>query len=79
MENSTLTGMQLDANIKLQKGTERMEDVPYAEAIGSLMYAAIGTQPNITYSVIALSQYSNQPGPMHWSAVKCMFVRDNLY
>lgn len=43
MENSTPTGMLLDANIKLQKEAERMEDIPYAEAIGSLMYAAIST------------------------------------
>src|SRR4051812_13164719 len=44
MENSTPTGTLLDANIKLQKGTERMEDILYAKVIGSLMYAAIGTQ-----------------------------------
>src|SRR4051794_10982178 len=43
MENSTLTGMLLEVNIKLQKGMERMEDIPYAEAIGSLMYVAIST------------------------------------
>jgi hypothetical protein len=73
MENSALTGTPLDANIKLQKETERMEDVLYGKAIGSLMYTAIGTQPDISYSVMALSQYSNQPGPMHWSAIKCMF------
>ena len=73
MENSTLTGMPLDANIKLQKGTERMEDIPYAEAIGLLMYGAISTRPDISYSVMALSQYSNQPGPTYWSAVKRVF------
>src|SRR4051812_17781751 len=31
MENSTLTGTPPDMNIKLQKGTERMEDIPYAK------------------------------------------------
>src|SRR4051794_5976499 len=31
MEKSTLTGTLLDANIKLQKGMERMEDILYAE------------------------------------------------
>src|SRR4051812_40380439 len=40
MENSTPTGMPLDMNIQLQKGTERMEDIPYVQVIGSLMYVA---------------------------------------
>src|SRR4051812_19652521 len=43
MENSALTATPLDTNIKLHRGTERMEDIPYAEVIGLLMYMAIGT------------------------------------
>src|SRR4051812_28321093 len=37
MEKSTPTGTPLNANMKLQKGMERMEDIPYAKVIGSLM------------------------------------------
>ena len=47
-----------------------MEKVPYCEAIGSLMYASIATQPNISFAVTALSQFLDNPGEVHWEAVK---------
>ena len=37
------------------------------------MYAALGTRPDISYAVQALSQYSSRPGPEHWTAVKRVF------
>ncbi len=47
-----------------------MEKVPYQEAIGSLMYASITTQPDISFTVAALSQFLDNPGDVHWEAVK---------
>ncbi len=47
-----------------------MEKVLYHEAIGSLMYASIATQPNISFAVTALSQFLDNPGEVHWEAVK---------
>jgi hypothetical protein len=47
-----------------------MKNVPYREAIGSLMYAAIGTRPDITFAVTALSQYLQNPGRPHWEQAK---------
>ena len=47
-----------------------MSNVPYREAIGSLMYAAIGTRPDITFAVTALSQYLQNPGRSHWEQAK---------
>ena len=49
---------------------EDMQKVPYREAIGSLMYAAIGTRPDITYAVTTLSQYLQNPGRPHWEQAK---------
>ena len=42
-------------------------------AIGSLMYAAIGTRPDISFAVQNLSQFTQNPGPEHWTAVKRIF------
>ena len=33
----------------------RMRNVPYHEAVGSLMYASLGTRPDITYAVQTVS------------------------
>ena len=49
---------------------DNMQKVPYREAIGSLMYAVIGTCPDITYAVTALSQYLQDPGHTHWEQAK---------
>ena len=41
-------------------------DVPYAKAIGSLMYAALGTQPDIAFTIQHLSQFTTSYGQEHW-------------
>jgi hypothetical protein len=51
----------------------RMRNVPYHEAVGSLMYASLGTRPDITYAVQAVSRFSTKPGIAHWEAVKRIF------
>ena len=37
------------------------------------MYVAIGTQPDIAYTVQHLSQFTSNLSPAHWSAIKHMF------
>ena len=51
----------------------RMKRTPYRQAIGSLMYAAIATRPDITFAVSSLSRFLNDPGDAHWEAVKRIF------
>jgi hypothetical protein len=48
----------------------RMKRTPYREAIGSLMYAAVATRPDIAFAVSHLSQFLDNPGVAHWEAVK---------
>ena len=51
----------------------RMRKVPYREAIGSPMYAAVATRPDIAFSVSVLSRFLENPGEAHWEAVKRIF------
>jgi hypothetical protein len=44
--------------------------VPYREAIGSLNYCAVATRPDIAFSVSLLAQFMENPGKIHWEAVK---------
>ena len=50
-----------------------MRNIPYHESVGSLMYASLGTRPDITYAVQTVSRFSKNPGQAHWEAVKRIF------
>ena len=47
-----------------------MQHIPYASAIGSLMYAQVCTRPNIAYIVGMLGGYLSNPRKDHWIAAK---------
>nr|GFA36965.1 retrovirus-related Pol polyprotein from transposon TNT 1-94 [Tanacetum cinerariifolium] len=49
---------------------ERMSKVPYANAIGSLMYLMVCTRPDIAYAVSIVSEYLANLVKNHWEAVK---------
>jgi hypothetical protein len=51
----------------------RMRNIPYREAIGSLMYASLGTRPDISFAVTTLSRFNSNPGEAHWNAAKRVF------
>ncbi|KAH9671727.1 hypothetical protein KPL70_017462 [Citrus sinensis] len=59
-----------DQSPKTSEEIERMRRVPYAEAVGSLMYAMLCTRPDICFAVGMVSRYQSNPGPEHWTAVK---------
>jgi hypothetical protein len=51
----------------------QMCEVPYHEAVGSLMYASLRTGPDISFVVQMVSRFSMKPGLIHWDAVKWIF------
>jgi hypothetical protein len=50
-----------------------MHHVPYCEAVGSLMYASLGTRPDISYAVTTVSHFSSNPGQAHWDAIRRIY------
>ena len=42
----------------------------YQSAIGSLLYLAIATRPDIAFAVSNAAKFSAQPAKQHWTAVK---------
>jgi len=53
-----------------QEERQEMQTIPYRELIGSLMYAALGTRPDICFAVTFLSQFLQNPGQAHWREAK---------
>lgn len=50
-----------------------MRDKPYRPALGGLMYASVGTRPDITYAVSQLARFAQNPGVAHWNALKRVY------
>uniref|UniRef100_A0A2N9ECD3 thiamine diphosphokinase n=1 Tax=Fagus sylvatica TaxID=28930 RepID=A0A2N9ECD3_FAGSY len=59
-----------DQSPKTEQEQAYMSKVPYASAIGSLMYAMVCTRPDIAYAVGVVSRYMSNPRKQHWEAVK---------
>ena len=47
-----------------------MANVPYVSLVRALMYAAIGTRPDIAFAVGALSRFLSNPRRRHWNEAK---------
>lgn len=45
----------------------------YQSAVGSLMYAMLGTRPDIAFAVSVVSRYGSNPNEAHWKAIKRIF------
>jgi hypothetical protein len=72
-----LTSNQCPTSIE---GKEEMSKIPYASAVGSLMYAMVCTHPDIAHSVGVVSRFLANPGKEHWNAVKWIlrYIRGSI-
>jgi hypothetical protein len=52
------------------KDREAMSSVPYASAIGSIMYAMLCTRPDVSNALSLTSRYQSDPGVEHWTIIK---------
>ncbi|XP_046602591.1 secreted RxLR effector protein 161-like [Neodiprion lecontei] len=51
-------------------GEEKAEKVPFREVVGSLIFLAIVSRPDIAYAVNSVSRFLNNHSDEHWRAVK---------
>ncbi|KAJ9554596.1 hypothetical protein OSB04_018641 [Centaurea solstitialis] len=78
MENSKKGSLPIHQGIKLCRAqcpvthdqVNKMSRVPYASAIGLIMYAMTCTRPDVSYALSMVSRYQGNPGESHWTAVK---------
>ena len=53
----------------------------YQSAVGSLIYAMLGTRPNIAYIILIVSRFASKPIDQYWGAVKHIlrYLKHTLY
>src|SRR5437588_7397385 len=54
----------------IQDERDRMSKIPYASAIGSIIYAMLCTRSDGSYALSMTSRYQSDPGENHLTAVK---------
>ena len=73
MEGSSST-VPMRYGLRLEKvngcETNRVSSIPYREVVGSLMYLACTTRPDIMFATSYLARYSSCYGEEHWAAAK---------
>jgi hypothetical protein len=52
---------------------EFVDGTLYRRAVGKLMYAMVGTRPDIAFAVGCVSRFMSKPNPEQWTAVKRIF------
>jgi len=78
MKNAKPVGSQLanhfkhskESSPKIEAEKELMIKVPFASAIGSLMYVMVRTGPDLTHAVGVVSKYSSNLRKHYWEVVK---------
>jgi hypothetical protein len=60
-----------DPSVTLRKNKNDIRDqLRYSQIVGSLMYLASATRPDISFVVSKLSRYMSNPGDDHWHALE---------
>nr|GEV72844.1 retrotransposon protein, putative, Ty1-copia subclass [Tanacetum cinerariifolium] len=77
-ENSKHGTIPMQKKLKLSKSQgastpvekQRMQNIPYASAIGSIMYAVRSTRPDVAFAQNMTSRFQYNLGGEHWTAIK---------
>lgn len=67
--NKINTPMEVNLQFEKTKPGEEVQ-APYRELIGSLLWIATCTRPDISFAVSKLASYSNNPSELHWKSTK---------
>nr|GFA21662.1 hypothetical protein [Tanacetum cinerariifolium] len=78
MENFKRGSIPMHKKLKLSKSQgastpaemKHMQNVSYASAIGSIMYAVRCTRPNVAFAQNVTSRFQENPGDIYWTTVK---------
>ena len=74
VDTPMLPGLVLSKEMgaKTEEESKRYKGI-YLSAVGSLLYLATQTRPDISYTVGLLARFNSNPGETHWKAVKHLF------
>nr|GFB80361.1 hypothetical protein [Tanacetum cinerariifolium] len=84
MDNSKRGSIAMQVDLHLSKSQcattsaemKRMQNVPYASTVGSIMYAVRCTRPDVAFAQNITSRFKQNSGEAHWTVVKNILKDD---
>ncbi|KAI8424616.1 hypothetical protein MSG28_003049 [Choristoneura fumiferana] len=70
MTESKVAETPMEEKLNLEKASDCKSEFPYQQLIGSLMYLAVLTRPDIMYALSYMSQFNNSYNEQHWCYAK---------
>lgn len=70
MDQSKVADTPIECATDLSVCDEPLKNISYRQAIGSLMYLSVGTQPDILHAVSKFANFVEKQCSNHWTAVK---------
>nr|GEW10683.1 retrotransposon protein, putative, Ty1-copia subclass [Tanacetum cinerariifolium] len=78
MKNSKRGSIPMQEKLKLSESQgastpaelKRMQNVPYASVVGSILYAVRCTRPDVAFAQNVTSRFQQNLGDLHWTTVK---------
>lgn len=58
------------AKVPIESDEKLEPNIPYRQAVGSLIYLVTGTRPDIAFAVSQVSKFLESPHNVHWAGVK---------
>ncbi|GJZ70366.1 retrotransposon protein, putative, ty1-copia subclass [Tanacetum coccineum] len=86
MDNSKRGSIPMQVDLHLSKSQcattsaemKRMQNVPYASAVGSIMYVVRCTRPDVAFAQNIISRFQQNSGKAHWTAVYLRNTKDTF-
>lgn len=65
------SGTVLTTDMSPKDDAERafMQDKPYRQLLGALMWAQAATRPDLSFAIGLLARFQSNPGPAHWKSL----------
>lgn len=73
MTDAKPVGSPMEPKVNLYDEADLDVNYPYRQAVGSLLYLAVKTRPDISFAVSTLSRFVSKPTVIHVEAVKRVF------
>lgn len=70
MDNCNTISTPIESKLNIEEDNKQECNQPYRQLVGSLMYAMLGSRPDLSYALNFFCRYQSKPNECHWNHLK---------